>query len=317
VIVRKLFLWGVLAVALTAAAPKAHAGFVFFNVPGLHAGESVRVAEQIVCANGPCTVLDYQFFLLNTGVIGIDGFAMGLGVVGNGAAQIAAGMVTVATAGGGGDGPFPDMPAGGVNNGGTAILGPCGLIPAACNPAFLGPAAWGFEEFQDAGTGGGLPNTFYITRWYKPTQGFNGTCALNRAAANAAGILCPGQTTRLDLITVFPPAGGNGAVDPPADDPFFGFDDIGGDTGDVGGNTNPEFDLDSDLSGSNNAGDTWTQPCDPETQSCGTPDSYPNSDPQFASATNALEETPEPAGFILIGAGLFAVIAFRRKRKAA
>jgi hypothetical protein len=308
---RKLFLWNSLALALIATTPPAHASFIFFDAPGLHAGEQARIAEQIVCANGPCTVLDYQIFLLNTGTIGIDGFSLGLGVV-NPAAQIGAGMVTVATAGGGGDGPFPNMPAGGVNNGGTAILGPCGNIPAACNPAEFGPSLWGFEEFQDAGTGGALPVTFYIARWYKPAQGFNGTCALNRAAANAAGVLCPGQTTRLDLITTFPPAGGNGAVDPPADEPFLGFDDIGGDTSDPGGNTDPEFDMDSDISGGTSSGDTWSQPCDPETQSCGIPDDNPNSDPLFAASDYSFS-TPEPAGFILMGAGFGAIVAFRRK----
>src|SRR6202012_1424395 len=111
--VRKFSLLAGLAVAMMAVTPKANAGLIFFNVPGLHPGESARVGEQIVCANGPCTVLDYQFYVLDTGVVGIDGVAFGLGVV-NAAAQIAGGMTTFATAGGGGDGPFPAMPLGGV-----------------------------------------------------------------------------------------------------------------------------------------------------------------------------------------------------------
>jgi len=315
---RKLMPLACLAILISTVAPKANAGFVFFNVPGLHAGESARVAEQIVCANPGCTLLDYQFFVANTGVIGIDGFALGLGAV-----NIAGGMTTIASTGGGGDGPFPNQPFGGVNNGGTAVLGPCGLLPAACGPAANGPRAWGFEEFQDAGTGGGLPVTFYVTRWYNPIQGFNGGCGwngavnLNQGAANAAGVLCRGQFARMDLYTVFPPAGGNGAVDPPADTPFIGFDDIGGDT-DPGGNLLPEFDAGSDLSGGTDPGDDWSQPCDPETSSCGTPDTDPTADPTFAadSSTFSETETPEPASFILIGSGLAVVGLIRRKRQA-
>lgn len=304
---------GLFGISLTAFAPKANAGMVFFNVPGLHPLESARVGEQIVCANIGCTMLDYQFYVANTGAIGIDGFALGLGVV-NAAAQIAGGMTTFATAGGGADGPFPAQPLGGVANGGTAVLGPCGLVPAACNPAFAGPLGWGFEEFQDAETGGGLPATFYITRWYNPVQGFNPGCGWNGLfnanlfAANAAGVLCPGQYTRMDLLTVFPPAGGNGAVDPPADLPFIGFDDIGGDTGDAGGNTDPEFDVSSDLSG-------WTQPCDPALTSCGTPATGPTADPIFAADSSTLGQAPEPAAIILTGGGLAAMGMFRRRRK--
>src|SRR5262249_9672769 len=63
----------------SALAPLANAGFVYFNLPGLHPGQSARVAEQIVCTAG-CAGLDYQFYVLNTGVIGIDGVAFGLGV---------------------------------------------------------------------------------------------------------------------------------------------------------------------------------------------------------------------------------------------
>jgi hypothetical protein len=100
------------------AARPAHTAFVFFDIPGIHAGESARVAEQIVCANLACTGLDYQFYVLNTGVVPIDGVAFGLGVV-NAAAQIGAGApanlggaLTFATAPGGVDGPFPAAVAG-------------------------------------------------------------------------------------------------------------------------------------------------------------------------------------------------------------
>src|SRR6185436_8705009 len=41
--------------AMAFAARPAHAAFVFFDIPGIHAGESARVAEQIVCANLACT----------------------------------------------------------------------------------------------------------------------------------------------------------------------------------------------------------------------------------------------------------------------
>ena len=74
------FLWLVLGCAgfMAATAPTANAGFVFFNIPGLHAGESARVAEQIVCANILCSGFDYQFYVLNTGIRNIDGVAFGL-----------------------------------------------------------------------------------------------------------------------------------------------------------------------------------------------------------------------------------------------
>jgi hypothetical protein len=288
----------------------ANAAFVFFNVPGLHAGESARVAEQIVCANIACTVLDYQFYVANTGAIGIDGFALGLGAV---PGVIPQADTALASAAGGGDGPFPAQP--GFVNFGTAVLGPCALI--ACGPVGNGPAAWGFEEFQDPGTLGGLPATFYVTRWYNPVQGFNAGCGvanLNLVAANAAGVLCPGQYSRFDLITTYPPAGGNGAVDPPGDTPFIGFDDIGNDPG---GNVSPEFDLDSDASGSSSPADDWSQPCDPETSSCGTPATSPTADSVFAADSSQFSESPEPSTSLIAGAGLIVAAGLLRRRKRA
>ena len=93
----------------------ANAAFVFFNLPGLHPGQRARVAEQIVCKNPGCvgSGLDYQFYVANTGVIGIDGVAFGLGVApANYGAAIAGSVLTIATANGGGDGGFPGVLAG-------------------------------------------------------------------------------------------------------------------------------------------------------------------------------------------------------------
>jgi hypothetical protein len=102
------------------------------------------------------------------------------------------------------------------------------------------------------------------------------------------------------------PAGGNGAVDPPNDtQPFFGFDDVGGDPG---FNVDPEFDAATDLS-------AWTTVCDPATASCGAPATDPNADPAFASATFDLAQAPEPAAIILVGAGLTGLGLIHRKRR--
>jgi hypothetical protein len=112
---------------------------------------------------------------------------------------------------------------------------------------------------------------------------------------------------------VYPPAGGNGAVDPPNEtQPFFGFDDVGGDPG---FNANPEFDSDTDLSGTNSAGDDWATVCDPAIASCGTPATDPTSDPVFAAATFDLAQAPEPAAVILVGARLTGLGLMRRKRR--
>src|SRR5260221_519090 len=97
--------YGLGSVLLLSIPPTAHAGFVYFNLPGLHPGQSARVAEQIVCANQACTGLDYQFYVLNTGLVGIDGVAFGLGATpANNGAAIAWGVLTFASANGGGDG---------------------------------------------------------------------------------------------------------------------------------------------------------------------------------------------------------------------
>jgi hypothetical protein len=241
------------------------------------------VAEQIVCANQACTGLDYQFYVLNTGNVGIDGVAFGLGVTpANYGAAIAGGVLTFASANGGGDGPFPNVLAG--NFGGTTILGiPGNTPPLAAGPVF----AWGFEEFQTAGTAGALPTTFYITRWYSPIQG------------PGSNFLAPRRYTRLDLFSTFGPAGGTGAVDPPIFDtlPFFEFEGING-----------------DLNVDSNAATDWTQPCNPSNGNTSCTPGTVTSDPQFAAGTfQADPSVPEPASIGLLAGGLL-IVAFRRLR---
>jgi hypothetical protein len=271
-------------------APTAHAGFIYFNLPGLHAGQSARVAEQIVCANPACTGLDYQFYVLNTGTVGIDGVAFGLGVTpANYAAAIAGGTLTFASAAGGGDGPFPAVPACPIAVcGGTTILG----IPGDNPPLAGGPVfAWGFEEFQDKGTNGGFPTSFYITRWYSPIQGPN------------SNYLAPGRYTRLDLFSTFGPAGGTGAVDPPMFDtlPFFEFEGLNGDI-----NVDP------------NIGSDWGKPCNPSNGNTSCTPGTVTSDPQFAAGTFQQDPAPEPASIVLVAGGLLtvAVRKWRRTRRA-
>jgi len=66
----------VAALALGWAAPSAHAGFVFFTLNNpARPGMQVTVAEQIVCVTpGACNtgnpnrVLDYQYYVVNTGI---------------------------------------------------------------------------------------------------------------------------------------------------------------------------------------------------------------------------------------------------------
>jgi hypothetical protein len=280
--------------------PMANAAFVFFNLPGLHPGQRARVAEQIVCKNPGCvgSGLDYQFYVANTGVIGIDGVAFGLGVTpANYGAMIAGGVLTIATANGGGDGAYPNLLAG--NFGGTTVLGiPPNTAPLAASPVF----AWGFEEWQTAGTAGALPTTFYITRWYSPIQG-----------GIFANYLAPRRYTRLDLFSVFGPAGGSGAVDPPFDTmPFLGFDTIGGSDPLDGNNIEvPQFNPDP------TAGADWSQPCDPAISTgCGTgTQSDLTNDTTFGSSTFQQDPTaPEPASIALVMGGMLAILTVKLRR---
>jgi hypothetical protein len=276
---------------LSTMAPTAHAGFVYFNLPGLHPGQSARVAEQIVCANPACTGLDYQFYVLNTGLVGIDGVALGLGVTpANYGAAIAGGVLTFASANGGGDGPFPNVAACAIAVcGGTTILGiPGNNPPLAGGPVF----AWGFEEWQTAGTAGALPTTFYITRWYSPIQG------------PFSNYLAPGKYTRLDLFSTFGPAPGSGAVDPPMFDtiPFFEFEGING-----------------DINTDSNIAQDWTQPCNPSNGNTSCTPGTVTGDPQFAAGTFQQDPTtPEPASIALVASGILivGVCKWRRKRRA-
>ena len=149
--------------------------------------------------------------------------------------------------------------------------------------------AWGFEEFQTAGTAGALPTTFYITRWYSPIQG------------PGSNFLIPGRYTRLDLFSTFGPAPGSGAVDPPAFDtiPFFEFEGINGDI-----NTDP------------NIAQDWTQPCNPSNGNTSCTPGTVTSDPQFAAGTFTQDpQVPEPASIGLLAGGLL-TLAFRRLRRA-
>ena len=100
-------------------------------------------------------------------------------------------------------------------------------------------------------------------------------------------------------------------MDPPNDtEPFFGFDDLGGDPG---FNVYPEFDSNSDLSGANSAGDDRATVCDPATAPCGAPATDPTGDTAFAAAT-FLAQAPEAAAIIFVGAGLTGLGLIRRKR---
>jgi hypothetical protein len=269
---------------LSTIAPTARAGFIYFNLPGLHGGQSARVAEQIVCANPLCTGLDYQFFVLNTGNVGIDGVAFGLGVTpATYGAAIAGGVLTFASAAGGGDGPFPAVPACAIGVcGGTTVLG----IPGDNPPLAGGPVfAWGFEEFQTAGTAGGFPTTFYITRWYSPIQG------------QFSNFLAPGRYTRLDLFSTFGPAGGTGAVDPPMFDtlPFFEFEGINGDL-----NVDP------------NIASDWGQPCTPTANSTTCTAGSVTADPQFAAGTFQQDpQVPEPAAVGLVVGGILLLAGWK------
>jgi len=131
-------------VLLSTMAPLAHAGIVYFNLPGLHLGQSPRVAEQIICASVGCSGLDYQSYVLNTGAVGIDGVALGLDITAANYAAAIAGAFTFASAAGEGDSGFPALTG--------CAIGVCG-------------GTTGFEEWQDGGTAA-LPATLYITVRY-------------------------------------------------------------------------------------------------------------------------------------------------------
>jgi PEP-CTERM motif len=259
--------------------------------------------KQIVCTNPGCLGggLDYQFYVLYTGVAGIDGVAFGLGVTpANYGAAIAGGALTIATANGGGDSAYPSVLA--ENFGGTTLLG----IPGNNAPLAGGPvSAWGFEEWQSAGTRRGLPTTFYIKRWYSPIQG------------PLSNFLAPGHYTRVALFTTFGPAGATGAVDPPFDTmPFIGFDVVGG-IDSLEGNNNeiPQFNPDATVSAD------WLRPCDPKTTTnCPTSTQTDlNNDPQFGSAIFQQDPTPaptpEPQSLALFATGLLGIF-LRLKRTA-
>ena len=191
----------VLAAALTVfsmASPSARAGWVIFGVGGIHPGQQALVAEQIFpTVVGGITYLDYEFILKNTGLIPINGFALGLGAVPGGVLP----APVYASVGGGGDGPYPNAVAGGFPGGAPPIVN----FWDTSKP-------WGFEEFQDGWPA--LPATYYVVRWYAANQ-------LNPFLSIPVGGLA-----RFDILTTYPPAGGGGAVNPFSGG-FLGIDDNG------------------------------------------------------------------------------------------
>src|SRR5206468_616542 len=100
----------------------------------------------------------YEFLVKNTGVLPINGFALGIGAIPAGFGA----NLRFAKALGGGDGPYPN------------ILAVGGAIGPPARPLINGTRSampWGFEEFQDT-PAGNLPLNWYVVRWYAPNQVF-------------------------------------------------------------------------------------------------------------------------------------------------
>jgi hypothetical protein len=169
----------------------------------------VTVAEQIVCvtpgacnAGNPNRVLDYQYYVVNTGLFPVDGFSVG---VGNRANAIAGGE-NFSDLAGGGDLQFPNGTGNGVTNainfltdgiaqGLVGIHGPGQTAfgfqtqaPGMVDISSAGGGAWGFEEFDN---NAGTNPTAYVVRWYTALQGgagrplmYNSNCNGNIPASN-------------------------------------------------------------------------------------------------------------------------------------
>ena len=137
---------------------------------------------------------------------------------------------------------------------------------------------WGFEEFDDRAANPGLPATSYVVRWFN---------------TGLTGPLPPGFFTRFDLISPFGPSPGGGGIDPISSDAFIGFEDVLGDA----------FTLDTNS--------TSVTSCNPATDVNCSATTIPGN---FSGAGSF--GAPEPGTWLLMGGGLLALVAFRRRWRA-
>ncbi len=334
--------WAIKAFALLSLfAPQAHAGYVWFvlnnaNVPGMQ----VTVAEQIVCitpgncgAGNPNRVLDYQFYVFNTGAFPVDGFSIG---VGNRASAIGGGE-DYSDLAGGADGVFPAATGAGVSNA-IAFLTQPGVDPALVTSQAPGEAAtafiagggsadingggansWGFEEFDNFSAGGVPANKAYVARWYTALQGgagrpqlYNNGCTgpiptanvpgtpLANGAPGAAGVANDGVINTAVVCNGVPYF---------ADVRF----DLFSANGPVAGTGAPDpgstWDLgfDDDVNGTDMTADDAENPDD--FTICDANCSAPPTDQDLES------DTPEPGAEALIGGGLILLVSLRRRLK--
>ncbi len=339
---KKLLSGSLFCLSLSLFVPKAQAGFIWFslvnnNVPGMQ----VTVAEQIVCitpgncnAGNPNRILDYQYYVFNTGLFPVDGFSVGIG----GRNAAIAGGENFSDTAGGADGVFPAATGGGVTNAIAFLTQPAVNPPAVTSQApgqavtafstangtddisTPGGGGWGFEEFDNF-SGGGAPATrSYVTRWYTALQGgagratlYNNGCNGNIPVANGAGVglndtsgvintplNCNGflyyAAIRVDLFSPNGPVAGTGAPDPPGPLWDMSFDD------DVNG-APLTFDDTTDLLPD-------APVCDPSQTTCG------SLQEGFDAASGVQGVAPEPATVSLTGVALCALGLSRRRKVA-